>query len=841
MRPLELTLEGFRSYRDRTVLDFRGRRLIGVVGPIGAGKSSILDAIAFALYGRTPGVASNTKSLIHQLSDVAHVELVFEVDGRCWRVQRALRRKGASGHKIERLAADDRDSEALETIAQEKATKERVEQLLGMSFDAFCRSVLLAQNRFAEFLKAAPVERNEVLKGVFGFERFDAALAAAKERVARAEGELSGLEVERRRLDEARSALSDAREAAQEAASRAKVLLDAKPRAEELDQERVRARRAESEASTRLQRVREIAEGLPNAPDLESTLATAEGSLERVTEATQILLEAEASSKATVAHRDELAASMGDLREFGELVTRLEQQAAAYTAAMEAKEAASQRATTGEREAAKAETSAASAASAVEKADRALEAAIRAREKADEALHEARHRSMADELRRHLEVGAPCPVCKQNVGAAVAPGRGAAAVTGAEKASAKTAAAEKKARSLADAARATSAKADAEASAAARRASETAAELDAAVGAEREAGAVLAKTKSELVDSLGEGDPRALLEEREHALEGAEALVAQASELVGSARAQLDAARSEQEQASSAVGSLATRLAGSWGLLGESREVKAEAGQVRRSFVEIGERVLKEMSSSDAEVEAARRSAEEAETSLAALLEDLGFEDAPALVSASLEADARARTAAERVSSHEDAIAMGSDIDERVESSIARRDLASRLRDLLQPSQLLAFALEEERASLAELGSVHLEELTAGAFRFADDGTFKIVDVNAGGTVRSAESLSGGETFLASLSLALALAEMVTRGGGRMDAFLLDEGFGALDPEHLDRAMDGIGRLVAGGDDRLVVLVSHVEQMRQVMEDLIVLDKDDRTGNTVVVSGATLG
>ena len=88
--------------------------------------------------------------------------------------------------------------------------------------------------------------------------------------------------------------------------------------------------------------------------------------------------------------------------------------------------------------------------------------------------------------------------------------------------------------------------------------------------------------------------------------------------------------------------------------------------------------------------------------------------------------------------------------------------------------------------------------------------------------------------------MALALAEMVARGGGRLDAFFLDEGFGSLDPEHLDRAMDGIGRLVANDPRRLVVLVSHVEQMRETLEDLIVLDKHDLTGDTVVVAGATL-
>jgi exonuclease SbcC len=147
--------------------------------------------------------------------------------------------------------------------------------------------------------------------------------------------------------------------------------------------------------------------------------------------------------------------------------------------------------------------------------------------------------------------------------------------------------------------------------------------------------------------------------------------------------------------------------------------------------------------------------------------------------------------------------------------------------------------LEEERAALAELGSAHLEELTGGAFRFSDDDAFRVLDLNAGGAERSADSLSGGETFLASLALALALAEMVTRGGGRLDAFFLDEGFGSLDPEHIDRAMDGIGRLVANDEGRLVVLVSHVAEMRDAIEDLIVLDKHDVTGDTIVRSGAS--
>jgi exonuclease SbcC len=144
--------------------------------------------------------------------------------------------------------------------------------------------------------------------------------------------------------------------------------------------------------------------------------------------------------------------------------------------------------------------------------------------------------------------------------------------------------------------------------------------------------------------------------------------------------------------------------------------------------------------------------------------------------------------------------------------------------------------LDEERSRLSTLGSDHFQRLSSGRYRFDDEGSFDIVDLTAAEAVRKADSLSGGETFLASLGLALALAEMVTRTGGRLDAFFLDEGFGTLDPEHLDLAMEGIEALVSDGEDRLVVVVSHVPELRHRFDDLIVLDRDPITGDTRVVA-----
>jgi exonuclease SbcC len=179
-------------------------------------------------------------------------------------------------------------------------------------------------------------------------------------------------------------------------------------------------------------------------------------------------------------------------------------------------------------------------------------------------------------------------------------------------------------------------------------------------------------------------------------------------------------------------------------------------------------------------------------------------------------------------------------LEEEEQETIARHALLTVLHDDLAPAKFQKYVLDERRRALAALGSEQFEALSGGRYRFSDDGEFAVVDLTAAETVRPAASLSGGETFLASLGLALALAEMVSREGGRLDAFFLDEGFGSLDPEHLDLAMEGVERLVAGAD-RLVVVVSHVPAMRERIEDLIVLGKDDLTGDTVVLQGARPG
>ncbi len=837
MRPRELTLEGFRSYRGRTTFDLRGRRLIGVVGPIGSGKSSLLDALAFALYGKTPTFEKATRSLIHQLADVAKVQLVFEVDEQIWRVTRAQRRKGQSPHKLERLADDEPDAAPVETVTGDKETTRRIVRLLGLDFKGFCRSVLLAQNRFAELLRATPTQRNDVLKGAFGYERFDVASSIAKERAAAADGERTAIEDEAGRLLEARAALEQASAAATAANERAAAFDRRRGAVEAHGATLAQARAAGTAIATRRGGLEAALERLPPPHAVETLTLEASQADERLRHATVKVIEAEQVLAATQAVRDELDSSAADLRAFEELVARHDALANGVARAAEAREGATAVVTDADAALTRATADLDAATEAQRTADEDAAKTRRLLDAATLRLHEVRHADMATELRRHVTVGTTCPVCERVIEQVPPPGAASAiddAVEG-ERAAAARAAAAQEMRTRAAAAHAAAARGMTEAHGSLEQAR---GRLDRAETDEREREAALAAAKSEIVDRLGDGDPRALLDEREQQLRRAEADLKAATDVVAAARREVEDARVAGERASAEVIKLASRLTSTWGQIGETVEVEATAEAVRSGAAGIAAELAARVGRAAADLDEAKGEQERVLVALAGELAALGLApDADYGDERSAALAARA-AAAQRVAGLEEVIAAAADLDVRLAEAIERRDVARRVAADLQPSRLLAFVLEEERATLAELGSVHLEELTAGDYRFADDDSFDIVDVNAGGAVRGADSLSGGETFLASLALALALAEMVTRGGGRLDAFLLDEGFGSLDEEHLDRAMDGIGRLVAGDTGRLVVLVSHVEQMRSMLEDLIVLGKDGRTGDTVVLSGA---
>lgn len=105
------------------------------------------------------------------------------------------------------------------------------------------------------------------------------------------------------------------------------------------------------------------------------------------------------------------------------------------------------------------------------------------------------------------------------------------------------------------------------------------------------------------------------------------------------------------------------------------------------------------------------------------------------------------------------------------------------------------------------------------------------------GSQRSVKTLSGGESFKASLSLALGLSDEIqaSAGGIRLDTMFVDEGFGSLDEESLQQAMESLAGLADG--NRLVGIISHVPELKQRIEKQILVRKDRSGGSFVEVRG----
>ncbi len=138
---------------------------------------------------------------------------------------------------------------------------------------------------------------------------------------------------------------------------------------------------------------------------------------------------------------------------------------------------------------------------------------------------------------------------------------------------------------------------------------------------------------------------------------------------------------------------------------------------------------------------------------------------------------------------------------------------------------LRAYVLAARLDEVARSASERLRRMSGGRYSFVATGEGDNRRVRAGlglqilddysGHARSTKTLSGGESFMASLSLALGLADVVASeaGGAQLETLFIDEGFGSLDADTLDLVMDTLDDLRAGG--RVIGLVSHVEEMRQ--------------------------
>jgi exonuclease SbcC len=394
MRPLALELEGFGAFRDPVHVDFAAADLFAIVGATGHGKSTLIDAICFALYGKVPRHPKGEIAPVMTLGvNETKVSFTFEIAGSTFVATRVLRRDGngkvqTKGRRFERMAGDMPELLG----ATEKEVEAAVQQHVGLDFGQFTKCVVLPQGDFAAFLHASAGDRVAILSALLDLGRYDRMGAAARERAKVAGARVGALADERARIGDAtEEQLRDARERRDALVSLRADVDAAGPRDNELAyaiaEAQVRATAARKAAAALA--VVEIPEA---ARTLAARIATAQADAETAANAAD---GAESEALDAEAERDRLP--------------RLE----ALTDAV----AAHRGRADDEARIKKGVTVIEERRAAVERAKDAVLAADTELEQLEQTLADAQHRHAHAELRSSLRVGEPCPVCEQDVAA----------------------------------------------------------------------------------------------------------------------------------------------------------------------------------------------------------------------------------------------------------------------------------------------------------------------------------------------------------------------------------------------------------------------------------------
>ena len=833
MRPVRLELKGFTAFRDAAELDFSGLDLFAISGPIGSGKSSLLDAMTYALYGRVERVGDRVSQLISQGQPRMAVTLEFEVGPDRYRVTRSTPAKGGTKILLEGLVGGQW-RQAGEGADRVREAEQMIVRIVGLTYDGFTRSVLLPQGRFAEFMTGDPKKRRDILTELLGLSLFrrmgERAGGIARESSVRAQTMAEMLEREYAGVDA--SSLAVAREEAEGARKREARFAKASRELFALAKSWERERGALEELHGlvgEVQAMREQAESLAlELGDLALRAKAVGIELRHASAAARKSTDVEVRA---IKAREEAEGAWGPLDVLIQARTKAEGLSAAQRAAdalrarlAQARECAPELVVTLE-----------AARTALRQSRGRLQQAERGVARREDALERAQADDHAAALLAGRKAGDPCPVCGVPLGRLpkrTATGVVARARTGLEAARLTLQAANEDLVGKEKAVQA--AEMDVEAALAQER--RLASEVE-----ERERD--LAELVAELQPVLGTPSPLDPMGElssrvaRLRTLLDAEVNAADIRE-----RADKDLARAEHERdrIGSAAAELRARLATDPGpLLKRAERAGGEAfvspsmprlprtidpGSIGAFAADLA-KAMGLMADSLQDAVSARgtsgtRLFERASALVPEPVPDAGgLEELVEAVGAAVRAaTAEAAEATQRAANLAEKIERRRELEGEA-AEAARR--ATRFRALaaeFRADRLIAFLQAEALHVLAAVGSQRLQTLSEGRYRLAcRDDEFLVVDTWNGDDERSVRTLSGGETFLASLALALALSEQVRslsvtdRAG--LESLFLDEGFGTLDSEALVVVVDAIEQL--GGDGRLVGVITHVGELAE--------------------------
>jgi exonuclease SbcC len=782
MRPLKLELEGFTAFRDATCLDLSELDLFAITGPTGAGKSSLIDAVAYALYGRVPRVTTEVGACISQGMDRMRVSLEFLAGEERYRVYRETRRKGAGAVRLDRWQDGDWQAQ----LDRSREVNDRVSEIVGLDYDGFTRSVLLPQGQFQEFLAGSAEKRRSVL------------------------GSLLRLDVYNRMRSRATSMASEMQARLDERERALEALADATPaRVQEMKQQledRETEKKGLKATAKAAERGHELALILKSTRDALATDEAESQAAAKDLQTTKQLIEQgdcalEEATKQIESLQAQLTANCYDADRLTQLTLARDR-----AAALEESAKGIEQAKTSHKNAA---ASLVAVTKAVEQKKTQVAGAEEALKAAETVLDEARRHNLVAALAGGLKPGDPCPVCGGKVGEL--PSFDRADLEAAQQGLATARKAESDARSGLQNASNAATKAQMTVENAEKRLGELETQRERATAA--------------LQESLGGEQTLSL------------AQIDEAMRQQTQARKQRETLQAEFDTASAQRTALAAQLAASKERLPELEARVAEAAEsaeMHREGLEVGSRQMAELAGEQGwqDVDAALTS---------------GGDVTPLLKRRYDEAQRAREETAVAIARLEEQIAR---LEQDVERAAAMRkelaslkkehDVAADLAQMLRADRFQAYVQQEALEMLAVDGSKRLEQLSGGRYRLQVDEKgqeFEVVDQWNADLSRSVRTLSGGETFLASLSLSLALAESLPGLAASrrvvLDSVFLDEGFGSLDAEALDRAADALDAL--RGENRMVCIVTHLQELAQRLPARVVVTKTE-SGSSVAVA-----
>lgn len=763
MRPIRIEVEGFSVYRKAISVDFSDTDFFSLTGPTGAGKSSLIDAMIFALYGRVPRLGGNAVApAISAGADRARIRLDFEVSGSRYTAARVATRTANGGASVKEARLEGEDA-VLASGADDVTGA--VADLLKLRFEDFTRTVVLPQGEFARFLTATKSERQGLLRNLLGLDVYTRMRELAKSRGA----------IATERADSSRRALEaldvpDEKTAAEAVGRRdsleelSQIVTTEEAKLRECDQtvadSRDEAHRLEGaverlDAIAPPDRLEELDSLMVDARDrldtAESALTTAEESVTVTEESLRELPSA-----------DQISSWQRTREKLVEVETRLDSDAVS-----EAKRAKANLVT----ELAEART---------------------VLEDTRAKLVDARQQHAAHTLATALVEGEPCPVCTQVVVRAPTTSELPVLVD------------------LEDAV-----------GIAAQRVETLQEEVDAAHTRQ----ATLEATHHELMQQK-----EALLDDLDAAPEPdqVEAITTTMERL----QTELRAAREEVSAFHGAVKGARERLED---LAETSRRIGRILTEAQLGVADLGPPVSEsddvivqwkellvwrdaKLDELRPDLEKARRAIADAESEAAAARTDLARtlerHRIPVVEPFAVQVATALQAARSEVESHEKAIRDSVTLIQRAEKAEIDAAVAAALANHLRSNGfeqwLMAGALTELVGGANDL----LSQLSNGGYSLHSDdsGTFSIIDHRNADEIRSVATLSGGETFLVSLALALSLAEtLAAKGGSGLDAIMLDEGFGSLDDESLDTVASVLEELTGRG--LMVGIITHVKEL----------------------------